>query len=132
MSDVMKHYWLKYDEYNGQWVYVEYFWILATNGTRHFQHFYHYGDDWDTANDMLHKMKQAKNFDPTNSDYWIEIVTTWTQKAPPPMPAKIWWARLRRTLESKPNSTKQGGQDPTTPERQPCESPPTPSSQESP
>ncbi len=101
MSDVMKHRWHEYDECSGEWVYVEWFWILATNGTRHFQHFYRYYDDWDTANDTVQRMRKCKDFDPRDSDYWFEIATTWTQTQKPPMPAKIWWARLRRYLESK-------------------------------
>ncbi len=103
-SDVLKFGYEKYENDTGNWVYIEYFWVYATDGSRHFAHFYFYGEDYDTAADTVERIRNAPDFDPSlKPKLWIEIRSPWTQKPPPPVSHKKWWPRLQRALEIRPH-----------------------------
>src|SRR5690348_15791951 len=71
-TDVIKG---QYSESHLAWMYYEFHYILATNGTETYIHFCSFRNDWERANWLLEQILATPNFSPKNrSDCWYPIV----------------------------------------------------------
>lgn len=93
---------IKHDVIRGWWheelhcyVYLDKFWVLATDGKTHFIHFYQFWDDYDAAAELVARIRAAPDFTPEGRQkIWMPIRDTKEFYAP-----RKWWRLKRWWLE---------------------------------